>query len=124
MRRGRAARRSGALRGAVRGGAAVRSAPPCGAPLRRTACGAVRCARGAGRSARRAGRSAPLRARPLIGGGSSDLSHERQLQLQLLGGRAPLGRRGSATRRSCCAAEQGEAQQEGEEEHGELQPPH
>ena len=41
----------------------MRSAPPAGAPLRRTACGAVRCARGAVRCARRAGRSAPLRAR-------------------------------------------------------------
>ena len=54
----RAARRRGTLRAAVRGGAAVRSAPPAGAPLRRPARGAVRCARGAVRSARRAGRSA------------------------------------------------------------------
>ena len=48
MRRGRAARRRGTLRAAVRGGAAVRSAPPAGAPLRRPARGAVRCARAEG----------------------------------------------------------------------------
>ena len=44
VRRGRAARRRGTLRAAVRGDAAVRSAPPAGAPLRRPARGAVRCA--------------------------------------------------------------------------------